>query len=57
MKTFIITIYDEGDNNYDFPLGEVEVRAFGWLGASTIGDLMFANTGLLTMAREEFEEE
>lgn len=56
LRGFIITIYDEGDYNYDLPIGEVTVRALDWACASTIGDLLFDNTGRITSCKEENDE-
>ena len=52
MKTFIITIYDEGDMDHYSPIGTMEIQAVDQTCASTIGDLLFQNTNNLTIAKE-----
>lgn len=56
MKTWIITVYDDNDENYDHPIGEVDVRAVDWACASTLGDLLFDNTGRITSCNEKVNE-
>lgn len=52
MMKFTVTVYAENDHNYDYPVGEVDIRAADWDTAEEVADMMFNNTGRVISVKE-----
>lgn len=56
MNKYTITIYEENDHSYNWPIGEVDIRASEFYYAETIAALMFDNSGRVITVEEDNDE-
>lgn len=56
MNKYTIIIYAEHGHRYEWPIGEVDIRASDFERAEEVAALMFENTGRVTSVEENNDE-
>ena len=57
MNKYTVTVYAENDHSYDYPIGEVGIRATDFCSAEDVAQLMFDNTGRVVAVEENNDEQ